>query len=318
MPIAAATSDVNALPVTRSWVGLLSVLAVFLVFAAHGGWQVPDVNEAHYLTKARHYWDPGWAARDFFLESADSHKVFCVAFGWLGTLVSFDAFAWIGRLLTWALLAAMFYRLCAALRLGRWLAPLAAALFVALNSRFGVAGEWVIGGFEAKGIAYAAVLCALERFLQGRWNQALVAVGIATAFHVLVGGWSAIALGFAWLMLGRDRPSLKEFWPGLVVAACLAVPALGFALALNWGVDAETVDRANRIYVFGRLPHHLLPSNFGQPALLRMAALWIAWWLLCRRLRGDVLVSRLRGFVNGAIVIAVAGFAVFVVTRGNG
>ena len=319
MATAASTTGIDpSAKGVPAWLGYLSALAVFVVFAAHGGWQVPDVNEAHYLTKARHYWEPDWAARDFFLNSADSHKVFFVTLGWLGTLVSFDAFAWIGRLLTWGLLAAAFYRLCASLRLRNWYAPLAAALFVALNSRFALAGEWVIGGFEAKGIAYAAVLWAIERFILKKWNQALIVLGVATAFHVLVGGWSAIALGFAWLRLGRDRPSLISLWTGLLVSAILALPALIFAVSLNWGVDADTIDRANRIYVFGRLAHHLLPSYFGEQAWLRIGLLWVVWGMLGWRLRNDQEISRLRGFVNGAVLIAIVGALIFLATRGNG
>lgn len=300
------------------WQEGLAVAAVMAVFALHAGWQVPDVNEAHYLTKARHFWEPTWAARDFFLNSADSHVVFCVACGWLGKLVSFDAFAWIGRLLTWGLLAFTFTRLCRALAIIGGLIPLAAALFVALNSRFAMAGEWIVGGFEAKGIAYAAVLCGLERLVLARYNQALVAIGVASAFHVLVGGWSAIALGVAWLLQGSARPQARLLLPGLVVATLLALPSLLFALRLNWGVDAETLDRAHRIYVFGRLSHHLLPGSFGQGALLRGAALAIAWILLGRRLRGAAAITRFRGFVDGAILIALVGLALYGLTRGDG
>ena len=62
---------------------LFDVVLVLLVFFVHAGEPVPDVNEPHYLTKARHYWDPSFAAGDFFLESADAHKVFYWSLGWL-------------------------------------------------------------------------------------------------------------------------------------------------------------------------------------------------------------------------------------------
>ena len=44
-------------------------LLIAAVFAAAGAWPVPDVNEAHYLPKARHAFDPSWCEGDFFLES---------------------------------------------------------------------------------------------------------------------------------------------------------------------------------------------------------------------------------------------------------
>lgn len=298
--------------------GAFWTLTILLVFVLHAGWHVPDVNESHYLTKARHYWDPSWVPHDFFLNSKDSHEVFYLSLGWLTKGLSLEAFAWTGRVLTWSLLAVAFYRLCDALRVGGGYAPLAAALLLALNSRVGLAGEWIVGGFEAKGLAYVAVLCGLERWIRGRWNQALIAVGVATAWHVLVGGWSAIALGFAWLTLGNGRPPLRSLWPGLLVSALLALPALLLALGLNGGESAAIIDRANRIYVFGRLPHHLLPSHFGGQALLQTGLLWIVWWLLGRRLPADDAIRRFRGFVNGAMAIALVGFVLFFVTRGNG
>ena len=41
------------------------------IFAAAGAWPAPDINEAVYLTKARHHADPSWGAGDFFLETPD-------------------------------------------------------------------------------------------------------------------------------------------------------------------------------------------------------------------------------------------------------
>jgi hypothetical protein len=61
------------------------------IFAAAGAWPAPDINEAVYLTKARHHADPGWAAGDFFLETPDAHGVFYVLFGPLAAGMPLEA-----------------------------------------------------------------------------------------------------------------------------------------------------------------------------------------------------------------------------------
>ena len=79
------------------------LIAVFFGLLADG--PPPGVNESHYLTKARHYWDPSFCAGDLFLESADAHLVFYWLFGWVTVFVRLETAAWIGRVIAWVLLA---------------------------------------------------------------------------------------------------------------------------------------------------------------------------------------------------------------------
>ena len=118
---------------------------------------MPDVNEPYYLGKAIHYWNPDWLRGDFFMESSDTHKVFYFAFGWLSLCMSPVALAWTGRILTWLLLAWAWRRLSVAILPRPWYSILSAALLACLMDRCHMAGEWVIGGVEAKGFAYVLV-----------------------------------------------------------------------------------------------------------------------------------------------------------------
>ena len=90
---------------------LCEVLLIFMVFFLYAGWVPPAVNEAHYLTKAKHYWNPDFCAGDHFLESADAHLVFYWTFGWVTLFCSLPAAAWIGRLVTWGAMAWAWRRL---------------------------------------------------------------------------------------------------------------------------------------------------------------------------------------------------------------
>ncbi|MBN1908845.1 MAG: hypothetical protein JW818_03825, partial [Pirellulales bacterium] len=118
---------------------------IFLVFCLHGAWPVPDVNEAHYLGKAIHYWNPNWVGDDFFLDSQDTHTVFYFTFGWLSLWLRPVVLAWTGRLITWALLAWAWRRLSFAVAPRAWWSVLTAAMLVGLVEYFNMAGEWIVG-----------------------------------------------------------------------------------------------------------------------------------------------------------------------------
>ena len=202
------------------WKIAAEVSLVFLVFFIQGAVPVPEVNEPYYLGKAIHFWNPHWAASDFFLNTADCHKVFYFTFGWLALWLAPPALAWVGRLLTWALLAWAWRRLSFALVPRAWWALPTAVLLVVLTKWFPMAGEWIIGGVEAKGFAYVLVFLGLEAILRNRRRRTWLLLGGASAFHVLVGGWSAVAAGVVWLLApatacrcGRSGRGCWADWP---------------------------------------------------------------------------------------------------------
>jgi hypothetical protein len=291
------------------WQPVLETVLVFGVFALSAGWPIPDVNESHYLVKARHYWNPDWLSGDFFLAQSEEHQaipwvethfVFYAATGWVARFLSLYWYAWLGRALTWLALAWSWRRLSFALVPWRWMAPLSAALFVLFNERFQMAGEWVVGGFEAKGFAYALVWLALEAMARARWTWACVCAGLASAVHVLVGGWAAVVLLVTWLGDVDGRPSLKQFAGGACLALALALPGIIPAVVIDWGTPAATLKEAGEIYVYQRLRHHLLPQFFPAVAVARFTMLFVLWLLVAwhgkvtpgqRRLRRFVLLS---------------------------
>jgi len=286
------------------------VLLIFVIFFLHAGWPAPEPNEPHYLGKAKHYWNPDWAADDEFFNSPHTHQVFCTAFGWLTQWLSLAQFAWLGRLLTWALLAWSWRRLSVSIVERRWASVLSAAMFVCLHERLHMAGEWVVGGFEAKGFAYVLVFLALEQIVRGRFNAAWLLLGAASSLHVLVGGWSTVAAGFAWLCSRGNRSQLAAMWPGLAGGFLLALPGVWPALALSRGASADAVLDAGVIYVFERLPHHLDPASFPGDFVTRHVLLLIGWLILCAATPVSDGAKRLRWFVNGAVLIAAAGFLI--------
>lgn len=295
------------------------ILLVFLIFFVFAGWPPPDLNEAHYLAKAKHFWNSQWCPRDQFLQSADAHLVFYWTLGWLTRVLPLPAVAWIGRIVTWALLAVSWRRLSYTVVPVRGFGILSAALAICLWSRCHMAGEWVVGGVEAKGIAYVFVFLALASLTAGYWRRVWPLLGAASAFHVLVGGWSVIAAAVAWLLSPRGhRPVIRSMVPALIGGLFLSLPGVIPALLLNWGTDPTLVWQADRIYVFRRLAHHLVLHEFPVWLVIRHLSLLLVWCGLSWRLvRSSSVYRRLSAFVAGAVLIALAGAVVDLWTRPN-
>lgn len=290
----------------QGWAEWACILALFIL---QGAWPVPEVNEPYYLGKALHYWHPESVPGDFFLETADSHTLFYFTFGWLAGVLPLDAAAWVGRLVTWALLAWGWLRLSRAVIDCRWAAVLTAGVFLLLNERLHMAGEWVVGGVEAKGLAYVLVFFGLEALVRDRWNRAWLLLGAASAFHVLVGGWSVAAAGLVWLGSPGNRPALRSMLPGLAGGFALSLVGLVSTLTLTWGVDGATVAQANALYVYERLAHHLAPDRMPWNFPARFAALTLGWVAVgCFARTGAE--RRLAGFVWATLVLAGVGLAI--------
>jgi hypothetical protein len=320
-PVADPTFASNPPAEPQSLVQRLGEVAlIVLVFLTLAGDVPPHVNESHYLCRAKHFWDPAWCAGDMFLDSADTQVVFIWLFGWITKWASLSATAWIGRLLAWSFIAWAWQRLSWRLVPARMASVLSAALFVTLNAQAQLAGEWIVGGVEAKTFAYAFVLLALADLIDRRWNRMCLLLGAAMAIHPLVGGWSALVCGAMWIYSvfaaarTNSTPWLRSIpLPGLLAGGLLALVGLVPALSLTWNEPADIVAEASRIYVFERLPHHLallsLPENEVSSRLLRHGLLLIALTAIGVAIRHHD-VFRIVQFAWGAALLALVGLTI--------
>ncbi len=304
---------------------ILESVLIFAVFCVQGAWPVPEVNEPYYLGKAIHYWNPHWACGDWFLQTSDTHSVFYFSVGWLALWLRPTALAWTVRLITWAALAWSWQRLSRAVVPRAWLSVIAATLFLFLLQHFNMAGEWVVGGAEAKGFSFALLFLALEAMIDGYWNRMWLLLGVASAFHILVGGWAAVAAGLVWMgrdgeggrgkaERGRCISSLIANPQSLIppaIAFALALPGLLPSLQLDRGADSQVIAKARQIYVFERFPHHLDPTKFWADGfVLPFLMLVLFWLLLWRTASNSPGTRRLQRFTAAAIAIALIGAAI--------
>lgn len=289
-----------------------------------GGSPTPSVNEPHYLGKARHYWIPEWCAGDFFLESADAHEVFYWSFGWVTQFLSLPQSAWLGRLIVWTFFAVAWLTLVRSVTRARWAGLLSAILLLPLIHYGHLAGEWLIGGVEAKGFAWPFVFLGIASAVQGRWPMVWPLLGIASSFHILVGGWAVIACLIAWQSRRRiDGLSWQELAVWLVIGGLCSLPGLIPALQLTSQSTAEELREANLTYTFRRLSHHLVFYRFANwnpwsPSFniirpVSFAALVFVWWRVSRWHPRNDRLSRLRAIVNASLCIACVGIVLDVV-----
>jgi hypothetical protein len=138
-----------------------------------------------------------------------------------------------------------------------------------LTERTHMAGEWIVGGIEAKGFAFVLVLAALSELVVGRWKWVFPLLGGASLFHVLVGGWATLAALVSWAIVGRKKVPFTELMLPLLIGGLLALPSLWWGIQLTRDIDPQTVAAANKLYVLERLPHHLYPPKFAEGYVMR-------------------------------------------------
>ncbi len=316
---------------------LLLAAAIGFVFVVFAEWRfpVPSVNEPHYLCKAKHFSDPTWCARDLFLASADAHAVFFAAFGPAARHFSFDQTAWIGRILMLGAIAVSWVRLVGRIAPGIWPAIGSASIFLALQATGNLSGEWLIGGLEAKGFSYAALLWAIAAACDGRWGAAGIAAGMAISFHPVIGVWGFVALVAAVLatrfVRGAGDSSDEVASPNhnprlwkscampLVLCALFSLPGLIPAIAMLANrPSADDARRADEIQVLFRLAHHLDPAKFSKIAAAAYAAMLIVWLLMRRLTRANAAERLFARFVLATAAIAGGGLVVGLWLRSPG
>lgn len=326
----AFASDDDQKASNRAW--WIESSLIFVCFALFSGQLPPDVNESHYLTKAKHFWNPNWCPDDIFLSSSFAHWMFFVGFGWISKFVSLSVFAWMGRIITWLMLAWVWQRLSWKLIPQFGMSIISAIFFLLLNDRFHLAGEWVVGGFEAKGMAYAFVLLGLNQMVSRNWKLVWPFLGLATALHVLVGGWALLAAGFAWLAEGwiQTKVAVQPIRFDRMARQLLPMTA-GMALALvgiippllaDQSAPAELATAARMIYVNHRIAHHLTFDAFPTIHVARFG-LVIVFWLLLNRwisLYQKPMAERLRPiylFGVGSLLISLGGLVLSGIAEEN-
>lgn len=280
----------------RLWVQWLAVM-LFITLGLLLQENMGLNNEIDVLPLARQFAQPDWIPADWYLNQPAGYRfLFSSIVGWMAATWGFLATSILGRLVCYSLVSLGLVGIGRQLRLSLPFLLLAIALFLYNSSDQGVAAEeWIVGSLEAKAVAYGLVLLAIAALLKGQYRWVALLLGIATSFHVLVGGWAMVivlgwSVGWRWLL----RP---KAWPGLSIChkpfllmglygggAILAIPAV---LKQVFSADSSGEIAPSFVYVFLRLSHHLNPYAWPLWCWTRLMAFAAAFalfvWLLWRQ-----------------------------------
>lgn len=306
-------ADIDIKPPRSGLQWIWEVAGLLMLFFVYAGDGPPMVNEAHYLVKAKNFWDPSWCSEDLFAASGKAHTTFYFLFGWPTQFVALETVAWVGRVVGWLMLAIGLSRLCRVI-FNRPYASIPVAILWIVGIEYGnLAGEWVVGGIEAKVPAYGLILMGVADVVTRCWNRSWLWFGAASAFHVLSGGWAVVAAVFAWVVLERVRSDRRPLLSrGLFAGGVLSLFGLIPALSLTIGAPPEDSAMAAKIYSYFRIRHHLLPADFAWQWYVRhgaLLAMTAVFWRLGRGGKHDR-VRSLATFGLGSIGIAVCGMMV--------
>jgi hypothetical protein len=287
----------------------LALLAACWIFAST---LPPDVGESHYLCKAKRFWDESYCRGDLFLDSPAPHWLFYVTVGWLTKFCSLEATALISRAVAFAWLAFAWQRLSWAVFDRRWISLLTGGLWLLGLHRLHLAGEWVVGGIEAKSFAYSCLFLGLANLARGTWPKVWLWFGAAAAFHVIVGGWAVVAAGVPLVLrLKKDgwKTSAIEI-ACLVLGGLIALVGVIPGLSMNSGASPDEARQGHIIYTYVRLGHHLPFHRFEHLYMVRHGLfIVLAIALMATRKRSEP-EGRVEWWCWGTLAIALCGVAI--------
>jgi hypothetical protein len=248
-----------------------ALLFAYVLLLNREGPYVPSNNEVVYLPYLAKLWNPNFLPNDWtFSGPLPSHLVFNLLFGPLTLVFPLEVVGWIGRILSWSLILLALLQLGKHFRIPLWMITVSILLWLFYHQSI-VGGEWVLGTFEAKGIAYALLFYALNGFVQQRMILPSILLGLACSFHPLVGLWAALAVGLSLLALRFPIDSILKFG---CYTALFALPGLIPLLMTSFEGGSESSE-AWKFIALVVIPYHFDPYYFGRskPLLLLLVLL---------------------------------------------
>ena len=220
------------------------------------GWPVPRLSEELYLPLVKRVGDAAYLRGDWtFSGGFGEHWLFDHILAPVGAALSISTFGWIGRLVCWPVLLYLLLRIGTRLRCSPWVATAALGLWLLVNQSI-VGGEWIVGTFEAKAIAYIFLLGAILAATRARPLMAVVLLGLTLSFHPAVGLWGAWGVGLALLWVPETRRgAIRWCWLGAIIA----IPGILGAISASTSAGAA----ADRFLVLEAIPYHTDPFFGG-------------------------------------------------------
>jgi hypothetical protein len=267
-------------------------------------------NESDILPSILQVANHAWLPNDWYLNLYTSYRqLFGLIFGQLIYGLGFVNGAYIGRLIVYLLLAIVLFFLFKSIHLRLWYGILVLILFLSHQSL--AAGEWVVYGLDAKTIAYAMVFLSFTLFLRKRYLLGYAFAGAAISFHVLVGIYALICILFATVLNKSWRTDwrlyIKNIWPFLITGIFGIWSVIEQLLPVK-GVD---VQRAWDIYVYYRVPQHVMPFTWTTVPWEAELAVAAVFFLFMFFLSSSKTIRFIAAFALGSVSLFLIGLIIF-------
>lgn len=218
---------------------------------------IPHSNEEHYFAAAKQFYNPNWLPYSFaFNEWAGTRFLFQYIVGFCLEYLSFEQMTFWGRLLNFLLFSFPLAKIFKQFKLDNiYILLILQVLLIPFQTFFG--GEWIFKAFEVKTLAYIFIFYALHHLLKKQNITAIVFTIIASYFHILVGGWFAVA-SIIYFIINKDK--LKNTFTLIGIYTLGIAPLVLYLGSHIVGVSSEINGvNLNWIYTYYRAPHHCAP-----------------------------------------------------------
>lgn len=274
-------------------------------------------NEVDVLPAARQIVNHSWLPGDWYLNlDIGYRKLFNYLAGILVDQLGFLYGAYAGRILAYSILALALVVFFRAIRLRFALGFILLVFF--LEDQSLIAGEWIAGGVDTKTFAYAFALLSFSYLFKKRYLLGFAFAGAALSFHVLVGIYALFCTGFAMLLTLKSwrsewRPLIRRSWP-FFITGIFGLLAIVQQLLPQGEVN---VNKAWEIYVNLRVPHHVLPSSWGEDPWLLYLALATGLFLAVYLIRKTIEARFTAAYALGGVCLFAIGLAIYAIGETN-
>ena len=232
----------------------LTFAVLFVTIFLFNGKALPYSNEFVYLLRLA----PDFLPNDWtFSQPANEHWLFNALFSLPVYFLSLETTGWLGRIAVWGLCLFALLKLGKRWEISFWATSISVFLWLAAAQAV-VNDEWIFGGFEAKTVAYACLLFALDRVSNREIILPSVLLGLSFSFHPAVGLWAIPAIG---LVLLFEKIPTADFVKVVVITGLFSLLGLVPLFAEQNSVTANSFDDWQFI-VTTRVPWHLDPFQF--------------------------------------------------------
>jgi hypothetical protein len=245
----------------------LSFIFLFLALFAFHGKTIPFSNEFVYLLRL----EPNFLPNDWtFAEAANEHWLFNFLFSLPARFLSIETVGWLGRIGVWCLCLIALLKIGKLWKIPIWAISISIFLWLALTQSV-VGEEWILGGFEAKTVAYACLLFALYGFASEKRIAPAVLLGLSFSFHPAVGLWAVLGVGAA-LLFEKIPPA--DFAKVAGVTAVFSLPAV-LAMFTDQTLANANLHEDWRYIVLFRAPANLDPFQFPKSGIALLLAMLV-------------------------------------------